>query len=183
MNAYEQRIAVKFVKALVMKIKASTRGLTLIEVMIVVLIIAVAVIGAMNFRYYGVTHSKKADVQANAARIGSMMLEIWDGLGGIVDPANPDTTALDIALAKYSPYYTIAPAGQGAVPPLFNHIKSYQIRDLSNGVYYFVSLSYKQAVTGTSPEPQALNATISWNRGYGTSGASEHTISISTYLD
>lgn len=166
-----------------MKRVDKNKGLTLIEVMVVVIIIAVAVIGAMRFRYFGVANAKKADVQSNATRIGSMMLETWKGLGGIIDPKNPDMAVFENAINKYSPYFTFVSAAQRSVPANFAHVKTYQVIDLANGVYYFVTLSYKLAVTGSLPEPEALNALITWNQGYGTSGQPEHTISISTYVD
>ncbi len=174
-----------------MRIQTNKRGLTLVEIMIVVLIIAVAVIGAINFRFFGVTNAKKADVQANATRIGSMMLETWKGLGDVpTDPLMlpPYLAVFETAINNLNtnPHFTLSSAAIGSAAPSFTAMKSYQIRDLANGVYYFATLSYKPAVTGSTPEPQAFNVSISWFWDYGTSDPQNHgknIISLSTYLD
>ncbi len=183
----------KFVKNLIMRIKTNKRGLTLIEVMIVALIIAVAVIGAISFRFFGVTNAKKADVQANAARIGSMMLETWNSLGDVPDDPlliPPYISVYEDSVKRsfgYNPgstlQLTLSPATSGPAATLINVLKRYEVQDLANCVYYFVTLSYKPAVTGSEPEPQAINASISWNRGYGLSGTTEHITSISNYVN
>ena len=66
-----------------MAAKRNTRvkGLTLIEIMVAVLIIAVAVISAASFRYYCVLDAKKADVQVTAGRLAWALLESWRSRG------------------------------------------------------------------------------------------------------
>jgi hypothetical protein len=110
-----------------------------------------------------------------------MMLETWKGLGGNTDPLS--TTVFENAINGYSTHFTLSPATSGPAAPLANVLKCYRVQDLANGVYYFATLSYKPAVTGSSPEPEAINVSISWNQGYGTSGTSMHTISMSTYTN
>lgn len=166
--------------------KIST-GLTLIEIMVVVLLIAIAVLGAMGFRVYCVTDAKKADVQVNAARIGSMLLETWKGQGGFTGTVNMNLLAATVT--NSSPQYVLkSPAASAPAPGLPFSVAKYEIQDTSNNVYYYVTLSYKAGTLTpptlwTAAEPEALNATISWNQGYATSGTVAHTITMTTYQD
>jgi prepilin-type N-terminal cleavage/methylation domain-containing protein len=147
------------------------KGLTLIELMVVVLIISVAVIGAMGFRFYCVSDAKKADVQVNAARIASMILENWKGMGGTTSYNPADTDPANGDLKLFSSQFTIEKNGS-----------TYRIQDLANGVWYEATLLY---TAGTLPTPNRLNVSVLWRRGYSndTSQPTEHTISMTTYAD
>ena len=70
--------------------KNPTYGLTLIEVMIAIVIIIVAVLGSVLYRYHSALGARKADVNMTAARIGLLLLETWEGSGGGLD-YNPVT--------------------------------------------------------------------------------------------
>ena len=149
-------------------------GLTLIEIMVVVLLIAVAVLGAMGFRLYCVVDAKKADVQAGAARLGSMLLENWKGVGGLAT-YNPYTQ-----FSAFNSQFTINPTNLQV-----GASSNYFIQDNSaSGIFYFVTLS-RTAETSTSPA--VLNAAISWRKNYrnDTSAGNPiaHTILITTYAD
>jgi prepilin-type N-terminal cleavage/methylation domain-containing protein len=61
------------------------KGLTLIEVLVSLLIVAVAVIGAMMYRYYSASDARMADVHADAGRVGLLILEGWKGAAGRTD--------------------------------------------------------------------------------------------------
>jgi prepilin-type N-terminal cleavage/methylation domain-containing protein len=155
----------------------SNAGLTLIEVMVVIIIISVAVIGAMSFRYHSVEDAKKADVHIGAARVGSMLLENWKGMGGL-SGYNPTSQFGTL----FSSQYAITPttAASAPSPCLATKLTSCQIKDLKNNVYYYVTLSYA-APTVTTPE--ALNAAVSWNQKYDTGSTVAHKISMTTYAD
>jgi prepilin-type N-terminal cleavage/methylation domain-containing protein len=154
-----------------------TRGLTLIEIMIVVLIITVAILGAMSFRFFATVDAKKADVHINATRIASMLLENWKGLGGN-STYNPTTQFGTLFGSQYTINATTSSSAPSAA--LSSKLASCQIQDLTNKVYYYVTLSY---TTATATAPEALNASISWNQKYSTTGTTEKTISITTYAD
>jgi prepilin-type N-terminal cleavage/methylation domain-containing protein len=154
-------------------------GLTLVEVMVVVLIIAVAVIGAMGFRFYCVRDAKLSDVQANAARIGSMILDNWKARGGDAS-YNPYTH-----FATFSSQLNIPKANDKAVGNAGN---TYQIQDVANSVWYDVALStapvtYTSTTGGITITLTALKASISWRQGYLNSGTTMHTINMATYAD
>ena len=65
--------------------KHRDKGLTLIEIMISLLVVAIGLIGAMNFRYFGARGARLADVQADAGRVGLLILEGWKGAAGRLD--------------------------------------------------------------------------------------------------
>jgi hypothetical protein len=157
--------------------KKHTTGLTLIEVMVAVFIIAVAVIGAMGFRFYCVTDAKKADVQINAVRIGSMLLENWKA---------------NIGDTHYNPYTQFATFSQLAITPNaeVGPSNTYKVYDNANsngtsgGTYYFVTLS---RTGGMPPTPTELNVRIWWLKNYTDKTDSTnpivHTILMTAYTD
>jgi prepilin-type N-terminal cleavage/methylation domain-containing protein len=162
--------------------KNKKHGLTLIEVMMVVLIISVAVIGATSFRTYCVMDAKKADVQINAARVGSMLLETWKGMGGYssYDPS------VEFPLSSYGSQFTITKTTTGLAQPTgFTALaNNYQVLDKANNVYYYVTLSFKAAVVSPS-EPLALNATIVRRQNYaaGSVAGTDKTLKMTTYVN
>jgi Tfp pilus assembly protein PilV len=140
--------------------------------MVVVLIIAVAVLGAMSFRFYSTVDAKKADVQVNAARIGSMILENWKGTGGL--PAYNPVTQFG---TLFSSHYTITgPAGG-----------KYTVLDKSNNVYYYVVMTYQtEAIAipaGVTVNVPVLNVAISWNQKYDDQSAAARVLSMTAYAD
>lgn len=73
---------------------ASLAGLTLVEVMVAIVVIMIAVIGAMGYQYHSALDARKADVQITAARLGSMLLYDWKGSGGYSGYSNYDVNDL-----------------------------------------------------------------------------------------
>lgn len=57
-----------------------SKGFSLIEVMVAILILSIAVIGTSGYRYYTALDARKADMQATAARVALMLCESWGGL-------------------------------------------------------------------------------------------------------
>lgn len=162
--------------------KKQMTGVTLIEIMVVVLIISVAVIGSTSFRTYCVMDAKKADVQINAARVGSMLLETWKGMGGLstYDPS------IEFPLSAYGSQFTITKTATGLTQPTgFTPLASmYQVLDKANNVYYYVTLSYKSAVVSPA-EPLALNAVIVRRSNYtaGSITTNDQTLKMTTYVN
>jgi prepilin-type N-terminal cleavage/methylation domain-containing protein len=162
--------------------KKRMTGVTLIEIMVVILVISVAVLGATSFRTFCTVDAKKADVQINAARVGSMLLETWKGMGGFTsyDPS------IEFPLSTYGSQFAITKTTTGLTAPTgFTALASkYQILDKANNVYYFVTLSYKPAVVSPS-EPPALNATIVRRSNYTTGSVTttDQTLKMTTYVN
>ncbi len=112
------------------------QGLTLIEVLISISIVAIAVIGAMMYRYYSTSNARLADVHAGAGRVCLLILEGWKGAAGRAD-YNPATDIGPDVLA--SPDIAIGAINGGQYPV--------QLAGGTN-TYYFVSLSYDDDVDG-----------------------------------
>jgi prepilin-type N-terminal cleavage/methylation domain-containing protein len=153
-------------------------GLTLIEVMVVVLLIAVAVVGTMGFRLYCVTDAKKADAQAGAARIASMILENWKGNGG---PPLIGTPSYDLvsSLGIFTSQFVITRVGTS---------DTYWIQDKANSVSTSDGINYKVTLSfsaGTSTTPKELTVEVSWLKNYTNvaSGSNPiaHTIKMTAY--
>lgn len=84
------------------------KGLTLIEIIISLVIVVIALIGAMMYRYYSTSSARIADVHAGAGRVGLLILEGWKGAAGRLD-YNPSTdigsdvlASADISISEVS---------------------------------------------------------------------------------
>ncbi len=125
---------------------------SLVEVMVAMVILAIAVLGAMGFRYYSALDARKADVQNYAARVSSLLLESWKGLGGLerFDPVEAFEDEFEISESELVP-----PAPSG-----FTKLGGYQIEFYHTT--YYATLSYKEA---TLSVPRALNVSTFWVPG------------------
>ena len=148
-------------------------GVTLVEVMVAIVVIAVAVIGAMGYRYYCALDARKADVQITAARVALLLLEGWNGAGGGLDydpeAAQFNSTELPVSSEEGSP----------AVPDGFKGLGSYHI--VANRVNYYATLSYKDTTDG----PRVLNVSIAWLHDYQewTDSDTYQSVKLTTYAD
>jgi prepilin-type N-terminal cleavage/methylation domain-containing protein len=136
-------------KMMISRKKQARRGLGLVEVMIAMVLLAVAILGAMGFRYYSATDARKADMYNNAARFSSLLLESWKGIGGL--------ERFD-AVETFGQEFEITESETGPpVPSGFTGLARYRI-DFDR-LNYYVTLSYKDA---TATEPRTLNVDASW---------------------
>ena len=58
------------------------KGSNLIEVMVAVLILAIAAMGALGYQYHAAVQSKIAESETATTHIAQMLLEDWKGTGG-----------------------------------------------------------------------------------------------------
>jgi prepilin-type N-terminal cleavage/methylation domain-containing protein len=92
------------------------KGLTLLEALIAIVIIAVMALGSLSYQYLGAQHIRIADAQLTATRIGQMVLEDWKSRGAAsgYDPTTINT-ALDAAIGagftQTTGYYVITVDG------------------------------------------------------------------------
>jgi type II secretory pathway pseudopilin PulG len=171
-------------------------AVTLIEVMVAIIIMSVAVLGASGFRYYAAMDARKADVQVTAARLASLLLSGWKGSGGYsgyskydfiggVDPLDPNGYDSDYDYVGYDPddydYDTDDPnsiefypgltvyddAPGPAVPNGFNALDSG-----TNPNYRIVvnRVNYYATLSYKDPvgEPRVLNVCVAWINDYQT---------------
>ncbi len=138
------------------KIHAST-GISIIETIIAMAILAIVVLGVLNFRYHSSKESWRANVEITAARIGSLMLESWKGAGGSSDwdPVEQMSSLSNIETSALGP----AIPGDMNVKGIFrmNEIGTF-LADTWN-VDYYITLAYNDA---TETEPKILNASVGW---------------------
>jgi hypothetical protein len=128
-------------------------GVSLIEALVAMVILAVAVIGASGYRYYAMLDARKASMQRSGAAIALLLCENWRGRGyDNTDNFNP-VTHLN------GPELSITVSGGPDKPADFNLLGSYLI--IADGVHYWATLSYKEEAT---PGLRALNVTIAWHQ-------------------
>lgn len=155
-------------------------AVTLIEVMVAILILSIAVLGASGFRYYAAMDVRKADVQITAARLASLLLYGWKGNGGYsgysfyelnnpgdYDPSDPnDYNPNDTDPVEFGPGFEVNFNTTGpAVPAGFSALDSNanpNYRIVVNRVNYYATLSYKDPVG----EPRVLNVCVAWMNDY-----------------
>lgn len=134
-------------------------GVTLIEVMVAALAIAVVVIGAMQFQYFCALDAHKADVRAKAIRLGLLLLDGWENVKGDI-LYNPIVDFGEL------PLDVIGTADPG-IPGLTNSFGDKCYRLKVDGAYYFVKLSYEDIDFGDPPGIlRKLNVAVAWSRPY-----------------
>ena len=134
------------------------KGLTLVEVMISVLILSVAVIGAAGYRYYAALDARKAAVEITAARIALLLCESWRGVKGAetYDPTAHLGSDLKIAESTQSEFGFDHALFYPTVSKHFKPLGFYRI--VSNDVEYSTILLWKDISTGL----RALDVVVAW---------------------
>jgi prepilin-type N-terminal cleavage/methylation domain-containing protein len=143
------------------------KGLTLIEILVSLLIVAIAVIGAMMYRYYAARNARMADVHADAGRVGLLILEGWKGVAGRLD---------------YNPQTEIGPEVQGSPDISVGAISGGQYPvQLTGGTdtYYFVSLSHNDDVNGDGSIDSGIRKLIVSVSYYG-GGSQDKSLKLTT---
>lgn len=74
-------------------LKRSGSGMTLIEVMVAMVILAIAAIGALGYQYHAARHGNTANMEMTATRTAQLLLEDWKSSGG---DSNYDPTTLGL---------------------------------------------------------------------------------------
>ena len=153
-----------------------SRGFTLTEVMISILIIMILVTGAMGYQYNSTRDVKISEIQATAARIAMLQLESWKGQQGdtAFDPVDTFDAEMTIQTSTIGPDVPDNSIGTPLVK-----LGSYEI--ILNNIYYYVTLSYDEEST---LEPMILNATVAWRDDYaqGELEGDERFVRYSTFL-
>lgn len=149
-------------------------GLTLVEVLISGVILMIAILGTVAFRYNAALGARKADLHVAAARTALLLCEGWR--------ATDDPNTFDPTQLADSPDLMITAAKKGPpVPPGFNSLGSYKI--VADEVRYWATLSWKYAAPGSSL--RALNVVVVWERGGGSHGFGkiDKTYKLTTYTE
>jgi len=152
----------------------SRAGITLIEVMAAIVIIAIAVLGASGYRYYSALDAKRADMQSTAARIALLLSENWRGRGydrtADFDPVSHLDSDIAIAVSSIGPDY----------PSDFTLLERYEIT--VNDARFWAALSYSDGTT----DLRTLNTVVAWeNRPSSTDDTSitmDKTFKLTTFV-
>ena len=125
----------------------SATAVTLVEVALATLLMAVGFLGATSYRYYAALDEQRATMWRSAARIGLLFSDSWRGLKGseTYDPLAHVGSGLDIK-----------PIAGSEAPDGFNLKGTYVIA--TDRHHYFATLSWKQV----EPELKALNVVVNW---------------------
>ncbi len=151
----------------ILKRLKSKAAFTLVEVMVAILIMSLAVLGASGYRYYSALDARRAAMHRAAAEIALLLCESWRGLEGIstYDPTEHLGRELEITQSSYS-----------AAPEDFTLLGSYTVE--SSNVNYYVTLSWKNVAIGL----RALNVAVAWSHR-ATAGPmdAERSFTLTTY--
>jgi len=60
----------------------SCRGMSIVEAAIAMVVLAIAIIGTINFRYNSILNTTRANLRDSAARAALMLCEGWRGIDG-----------------------------------------------------------------------------------------------------
>ncbi|MHC4076579.1 MAG: type IV pilus modification PilV family protein [Planctomycetota bacterium] len=133
-----------------------TCGVSLIEVMIATVILAVAIIGASGYRYYATVDARKSADKVTAARIALMLCESWRGAKGSLtfDPVVHFTPQLKVVQIE-GPSET---GGFGASSWESALLGAYTVQ--LNGVSYIAVLRWKDVNT----KLRTLSIVVRWDQ-------------------
>jgi prepilin-type N-terminal cleavage/methylation domain-containing protein len=143
------------------------KGLTLLEAMIAMVMVAVLAIGALSYQYFGIKQLRIAQADLAATRIGQLVLENWKGTGG-VDSANYDLTTLGLGFQR------------PASPTNGNYYITV------DGTTYYVWLAYEDKITDSDSgiTLRQISATLRRPNNFGTGSvtADDPAVTLITYV-
>jgi prepilin-type N-terminal cleavage/methylation domain-containing protein len=148
------------------------RGMSLIEVMLAVLILAISVIGASGYRYYSTLDARRADMHATAARIGMLLCENWRGLNGSESWDAASHLGSELTMSPI----TYPPEKLGAAD--FTSLGAYTVN--VDGINYYTGLCWKDVSAGL----RALNVVVAWSQRdtAGTISEADKVFRLTTYV-
>jgi prepilin-type N-terminal cleavage/methylation domain-containing protein len=86
--------------------KRCEHGITLIEAMVAMAILAIAALGALSYQYHCAKHARIAKLEMTATRTAQLLLEDWKSNGGS-SSYDPSTLGLGFSLDSESGFYRI----------------------------------------------------------------------------
>jgi len=138
-------------------------GMTFVEVMIAMLVLSFAVLGAAAYRYHAAADARRADVYVTGARLASLLLEDWKAHWEDSGLTTPDYDPV----VKFGSEIVISSSGSGpASPSGFTSYANGSGTVVADGVTYYVTLSYLDTVA----QPRTLNVRVAWRPDYSADG-------------
>jgi Tfp pilus assembly protein PilV len=142
------------------------RGLSIIEVMIFIAVLAIAVIGASGYRYFSMLDIRRSDNEITAGRIASQLLESWKGRGGGDSNYSPLPNPSPPLLGDPCIGFNIASSSSAKAP---SHPANFTL--LNNGGYYkivsdndkiFYATMSSRTIDSNNGHLETLNVVVSW---------------------
>lgn len=124
-------------------------GFSIIEAVIALVILMIAIMGTIQFRYYSSLDVRRSNLHDSAARAGLMLCESWRGLDGVLtfDPVK-----------EFQPGVVVAATDGPKEPNDFTVLGKYSVF-LEDRPYY-AALSYRDI----DADLRALNVTVVWEQ-------------------
>ena len=127
-------------------------AVTLVEVMVAMVILAITALGGLNSQYYAAVQARIAHAQTNTTRIAQLLLEDWKSTGGSEDY---DATSLGLGFSAEMPVETKA-------TPLPDGVYSITVDEVPMlVVLHSVDVAYDGEAEATLRQ---LTATVGWRR-------------------
>ena len=140
-----------------MKQSQHTKGFTLIECMVVMLILMITIGGIMGFRYHSVLNAERAETQLLAARAADVISEAWRAQKGATD--------FDPIGQSFDSHFLIGSgsvsAFAGASGPGYQILGNYQIQ--IEGRRFNASLVFEDFTD--VPNARILHVVLRWQDG------------------
>ena len=134
-------------------------GMSLIEIMVFIVVIAIAVIGTSGYRYFSILDIRRSDTEITAGRIAMMLCESWKGMGGGVSTYNPINDSDDSGIGLITTASSALAPEKPLTFTLLNNGGYYKV--VSDNRTYYTTMSYH---TTNSPngDLQTLNVIVTW---------------------
>lgn len=153
-------------KEMRIKVIHLVKGLSLIEALVAMAMVAILGLGGLSYQYFGAKHFKIAHAELTATRAGQLLLEDWKA-NGAIDIINYDATEL----------------GVGFIKPDVSDNSYYTIK--IDGISLHLTLSYAdvEADEDAGVTLRQINVKVQWRSDYGSGSVSadDPSITLSTY--
>jgi len=105
------------------------QGLTLVEALIAMVLLAIIVLGALGYQYYAALHARIARAQIAATRTAQLLLEDWKSTGGSIE-YDPYELGLGFSTKLPIPSHWSDGVGGGLGTPLHDGVYAVTVDDL-----------------------------------------------------
>ena len=158
----------------------ASNGFTLTELMVAMVIIAIASLGALDYQYHSVRQSRAAHTQTTATRAAQLLLEDWMSMGGST-AYNPANLQLGFLSSSVPSDFTM---GQSIGGILNNSVYSITINNVPMQIILGYSNVEHDSTSGITL--RQLTAMVRWRMGQaiGTGGNTlcQRPVILTTYV-
>lgn len=127
------------------KLPKFAAAVTLVEVMVTIVILTIAILGALNYEYYAARDVQISQAQITAARTAQLLLEDWKSTGGSEEY---DPSILGLGFSNPIRIPLSFTYGQGLGSPLHDAVYTITVNDIP----MLVMLVWKDVAYDTTAE-------------------------------